>query len=152
GGSIQEQAPFIRIPKSPRVTINGSPIRRTSWFFCPQLRFLHQDHRRSRRERLGHRGNAEDGVPLHWGAAESHGSDRVDMSLAMPADQRDKTGHAAARDVSGHNIMAAITSCMRASRALENPTLGTAWLLPTVSIAIVRAAWPALLAGAPQQA
>src|SRR5215831_15405322 len=41
---------------------------------------------------------------------------------------------------------------MRASRALENPTLGTAWLLPTVSIAIVRAAWPALLAGAPQQA
>ncbi len=71
-----------------------------------QLAFLHQDHRRRGRERLGHRGDAEDRVATHRvAAADRLEADRIDMRLAAPADQRDDARHVAALDIAGHDLV-----------------------------------------------
>ena len=70
----------------------------------PQPAFFHQDHGRHGRDRLGHRGDAEDGVPPHRvAAADRLRADRIDARLAAPAGERDDTGRVAALDVPGHD-------------------------------------------------
>ena len=67
---------------------------------------LHEDQRRHRDDRLGHRGHAEDGVPLHGSApAQRHAADRVHVGLAPAAHQRDQAGDAAMLDVAGHGVV-----------------------------------------------
>ena len=71
-----------------------------------QRALLDQDHRRRGRDRLGHRGDAEDRVAAHrLAAAERLRADRVDVHLAAAADQRDEPRHAAALDVAGHDVV-----------------------------------------------
>ncbi len=71
----------------------------------PQLALLHQQHRGRGGDRLGHRGNAEDRVPSDRVAAAGllH-SDRLDMNLAPPRDQRNQPRKIAARDVRRHDV------------------------------------------------
>ncbi len=72
----------------------------------PNLTFLHEDHRRRGRDRLGHRADADDRVAPHRvAAADRLHADRIDMHLAPPADQRDDTGHFAALHIAGHDVM-----------------------------------------------
>jgi hypothetical protein len=72
----------------------------------PQGAILHQDHRRHGRDRLGHRGDAEDrATPHRVTAANRLRADCIDVGFGAPADQRDDTGHVAALDVAGHNVV-----------------------------------------------
>jgi hypothetical protein len=71
----------------------------------PKLGLLDQDHGGRRCDRLGHGGDAEDGVAPHRLTADRLSPDHVDVHLAPPADQRDETGHFAAFDIAGHDLM-----------------------------------------------
>jgi hypothetical protein len=70
----------------------------------PQPAFLHQDHGRRGRDRLGHRGDAEDRVAPHRLAAVGPPADRLDVHLVPPAHQRDEPGDVAALHVGGHDV------------------------------------------------
>jgi hypothetical protein len=71
----------------------------------PQLRLLDQDHRGRCGDRFCERGDAEDGVAAHRIAVAGRlQADRIDMSLAAPAHERDQARHLAARDMAEHAV------------------------------------------------
>jgi hypothetical protein len=58
--------------------------------------------RRRGHDRLGHRSDTEDGVAPHRLAlATGFHTERTDVYLVVPADQRDDAGHVAALDMAG---------------------------------------------------
>lgn len=75
------------------------------WIVQAEPAFLDQDHRRRGHDRLGQRGDAEDGVAPHRiAAADRFHADGIDMDLAAPAEQRDETRHLAARHMAEHDL------------------------------------------------
>jgi hypothetical protein len=79
--------------------------------------FLEQDHHRRRRDRLGHRIDAEDGVRRQRNVAAQHGRavGLESRDLAVPQDQGRDARDAARLDHSGHIVVQAF------SRALSKP-------------------------------
>jgi hypothetical protein len=129
-GTVSSSGPSIRFRTFPVGQLRQEPIHR---LVQPQLAFLHQDHRRCGRDRLGHRGNAEDRVPPHRAAPERLLADRIDVDLAAPADERDETGELAARNIAGHDIV-------HAAKPRPGQSSGAHRLLPPTGL--IRSRWP----------
>ncbi len=69
----------------------------------PQHPVVDQEHGGGRGDRLGERGDPEDGVPPHrLAAAGGRRPDRVDEDLVPARDERDDPRNVAARDETGH--------------------------------------------------
>jgi hypothetical protein len=86
--------------RSPRKTSKGCPAARAI-----QLAFLDKNHCCGGRDRLGHRGDAEDRVASHRiAAAEYLRADCVDVHLIPAAHQADDAGNLTALDIAGHHI------------------------------------------------
>lgn len=75
----------------------------------PKPAFLDEEHRRCRRNRLGHRADPEDRVaPDRLATGERGGADRIDVQLAASRQQRDDSGHCAALDTARHDVVHAV--------------------------------------------